>query len=158
MDDIHTVVGVFHIVLFSPPKSADFKKFMTAGLKTDPSVVAEVVERKMKEPRTTMRQFEREGIVPRQTAQDILTRHFGQLRQEADWIKAIQQIDAENIALGGLVVQNTLVKNEGGVEARNLSGVASVMADATKRRQLMTGGSTENIAVGVKTYLPEKGE
>lgn len=129
---------------------------MTVGLKTDPQVVAEVIGLKIKDPKKSERSFERDGLVPKSTAHDILTRYFGRIDREEDLVNAIIKQDLENVAIGGLVISNTLSKNENGVQPKELSAVASAMSDATKRRQLMTDGATENVTIGVQTYLPEK--
>lgn len=134
---------------------------MVAGRATPPAVIAEVVAAKTADMDKSVRAIERELSVPKSTVHDILEKELGRLGQEEDLVKHIVQQDLENIALMASlarkeVVRRHLVAEEGrGVEVKELAGL---MSDATKRRQLFTGGATENVAIEAKTYLPEMDE
>lgn len=132
---------------------------MVAGRRTPPDVVTAVVQTKLADMEMTVREVGAEVGVPKSTAHDILEKEFGRLGHEDDLIKAIIRQDAENIALGGLVIRRTIEKvAETGMDPEKIGAMATVMADATKRRQLFTGGATENVAVKTQTYLPEMEE
>ena len=131
------------------------------GSKITPKKQAEIIKMKLNNPEVTQTEIEKRTGVPDTTVSSVLEKYFGKVGNGDELIKAIVNQDAQNIALGTILVEKEFVRRIDDAEQgrpAEIKEVAAIMADATKRHQLLTGGATENVGMKVQTFLPEKDE
>ena len=134
---------------------------MPTGHRVTAEDKAKVVIAKLQDPNKSLAKISEETGISPTSVDRIIKRDIGQHLREEDMITEILKNDLVVLADGTKLASETIAQKlkamAEGKDARvDWSKLASILGDATKRRQLFTGGATENVAVGVTTYLPSK--
>ena len=140
---------------------------MAIGKPVKPEIKAKIIAEKLKNPKVHASEIAKKILTEDQiqlrveNVQRIIERYLGKQLSNVDQVKEIINQDLRTILAGtsiaNLKLADTLQKiMKGEFTQVDLAKLASILSDATKRHQLLTGGATENLAVAAKTYLPEK--